>query len=152
MQETLDMPVETGVKRIEINAETPSVLICTYGTLRKGRTNFMRFLENRCNYLGTYSTERKYTMYNMGMYPIVVDKGNSSIVYDLFEIRSRHVLENIHHLEGCTGIPGHPDNWYDIQKIVTPHGIAYMYLQHEEPNAVRYNIITQGDWNFRFTK
>lgn len=135
-------------KLIEINEDVKEVLILTYGTLRLNQGNWRYLLEGKSEYLGAYLSEATYTMYgkNAG-FPIVVDKGNTEIEYDLFRITNNEVLKRIHNLEGCTGIPRNSKNWYDIKEVDTPHGIGYMYVQHSERNPE--SIIKTGNWNDR---
>lgn len=133
---------------IKINAENPRVLLCVYGTLREGRGNWHHFLKNRSTHLGTFKTEPIFTMYGKRAgFPIVVDEGTTRIECDVFEVTNDATLQNIHQLEGCTGIPGHSRNWYDIMEIDTPFGKAYMYVQHE--HLSQESIIESGNWNNR---
>lgn len=133
------------MERIKASKEKP-VRIMAYGTLRNGHGNFRGYLEGRSTLLGTYETSPNFTMYNGG-FPIVIDKGETAIEYDLFEITDDDVLRSVHGLEGCTGIPGHERNWYDIKKMETPHGTAYMYVMHTAPN--NREILPSGNWNKR---
>lgn len=134
-----------GKKRIEINEETPRVLICCYGTLRRGEGNYYAILHKNSEFLGTYETEPIFTMYgrNKG-FPIVVDKGETSIQYDVFAIIDPNILNRLHHLEGCTGVPRSELNWYDIKQISTPVGTAYIYVMHTEGDPE--GVISSGNW------
>jgi len=135
-------------KRIEITEENPEVLICVYGTLRLGRNNYKAFLEHKSEYLGTFRTDANYTMYGKNdHFPIVIDNGKGSIECDVFKITSNTVLNRVHRLEGCTGIPGDSDNWYDIIAVDTPYGKGYMYVMHNDDAFERKNIIKSGNWN-----
>lgn len=134
-------------ERIEINEEHPTRLVAVYGTLREGHGNWAAILKGNAKLLGTYTSEPKYTMYSAGGFPIVCDNGTGTIVYEVYEVDSNAVMRRLHSLEGCTGIPGHENNWYDIQPIETPHGTAYMYVQHEA--GERMSIIKNGNWNER---
>lgn len=116
--------------------------VAVYGTLRKGEYNWARLLDGKSEYLGTYETTPNYTMYDNGGFPIVIDKGHNKIVYEVYEV-DENVLQSLNRLEGCTGIPGHPENWYDIIPIETPTGKAFMYVMHKEKDL---EIIKNGDW------
>lgn len=141
----METQIET-TNRIEINEERKDILLVAYGTLRLFRSNYSNFLENKSEFLGTFKSEPRYTMYGKQRhFPIVVDDGNTSIEYDVFRIQQDTILEKIHKLEGCTGYPGHPDNWYDIVEIETPVGTAYMYVMHGHPQGEE--IIKSGNWN-----
>ena len=140
--------VKEQKKKVEITKDTPRVLVCVYGTLREGHHNWAYLLKNRATKLGTYKSEPGFTMYDTGGFPIVCDRGTGTIDYEVYEVTDDAVLANLHRLEGCTGIPGDERNWYDIQPIETPHGRAYMYLQHETMDGL--DVIESGDWNSLF--
>lgn len=133
--------------RIEITEKNPKAYIAVYGTLRTGRGNWKGRLEGRSTCLGTFQTAPSYTMYTNGGFPIVVDKGETPITYELMEIEDRNTLEGVHRLEGCSGIPGHEQNWYDIQRIHNdehPDKEIYMYMMHEPQNL---RVIESGNFN-----
>lgn len=132
-------------KRIEISAENPTRLLLVYGTLRTGQHNNY-LLQGGSKLIGTFETKPEYTMFGKGAgFPIVVTKGNTSIKTEVYEVTDLHTLASIHRLEGCSGIPGHPENWYDIQPVETPYGEAHMYVMHEMRNDTK-SVITTGDW------
>lgn len=130
-------------KRVQIDENNSRVLACVYGTLRQGYGNWSRILKDNSTLLGTYQSDPQFTMYNTGGFPIVIDQGDTAIEYEVYEITNRETVERMHRLEGCTGIPDHEQNWYDIQPIETPHGRAYMYIMHEEQNLP---VIESGNW------
>lgn len=129
--------------------EKQSVLLACYGTLRLGHGNYSYLLSgDQSEHIGTTKTPAEYTMYGKRSgFPIVVDKGNTPIVVDIFRVTNETVLKRVHQLEGCTGVPGHKDNWYDIKEVETPLGKAWMYIQHKDFNPE--NVITSGDWENR---
>lgn len=132
--------MDTTVKKEE------GVLLAAYGTLRPGWGNYRALIEGRAEHLGTFKTKPKYTMYGkFSGFPIVRDFGTTEIVYDLFRIDDKRVVDRINQLEGCTGVQGDPRNWYDVEYIDTPFGEAMMYVQHKELRPE--NIIESGDWN-----
>lgn len=134
--------------RVEINKNTPKVYLAVYGTLRTGRGNWAHYLKDRSKLLGTYQTAPSYTMYTNGGFPIVVDKGDTPITYELMEVENGDTVERVHRLEGCeSGIPGDPKNWYDIKRIHNdehPDKEIYMYMMHEPQNL---RIIESGNFN-----
>lgn len=138
--------------RIEINETNKEVLIACYGTLRKTTRwgecgNYQHFLKGKSEYLGTVNSEPVYTMTGKGCgFPIVLTGGKTAIKLDVFKITNPTVLESVHSLEGCTGIPGHNSNWYDIQLINTPFGEAGIYVQH---SGGKLGVIESGDWSDR---
>ncbi len=135
--------------RVEITKTNPSVLMCVYGTLRRGNGNYRALLEGKAEYLGTFQSEAKYTMLGRRAgFPRLLTKGDTAITYEVFKVTSPAVLERMHGLEGCSGIPGNPENWYDICPITTPLGDAWIYAMHGEPPN-NDSIIPTGDWNDR---
>ena len=114
--------------KIAASKEKP-VKLAVYGSLRSGFHNHGILKDSTL--LGTYVTEGSFTMYDSGAYfPIVIDRGLTPIEYELYEITDNSVMQSIHKLEGCTGIPGDKDNWYDLNKITTPEGEAWIYVMH----------------------
>ena len=134
--------------RIEINETNPEALICVYGTLRKGNGNYQAILAGKSEYLGTYQTSPNYTMFgrNAG-FPIVTTDGDQAITYEVHRVTTPAVLERVHNLEGCTGIPGDPKHWYDIIPVETPHGVGHMYVMHNNNVRNSASIIKTGDWS-----
>lgn len=134
-------------KRIEISAERPYVLVACYGTLRLGCGNYNHILKGNSEHLGTYTTSPDYTMYGRHSgFPVVGTHGSTAITYDLFKVTDNDTVSRLHSLEGCTGIPEHPRNWYDIRPISTEHGEAFIYVQHGEHASEHGEEITNGDW------
>jgi len=135
------------MKRIEITKDAPYVLIGVYGTLRKGEGNYKWILQDSdSEFIGDFKTDPMFTMYgkNSG-FPIVSPKGNTSIKVEVFKVKNANTLEQLHRLEGCTGIPGDNKNWYDITAIKTPFGEnAYIYVQDYQGSEEE--IIKSGDW------
>lgn len=127
--------------------EFEPTLICVYGTLRMGQRNYYGRLDRHdVESLGTYKTKPEFTLYgkNAG-FPILVNKGNTSVTYELYSINDKVTMQKINSLEGCTGIPGDPNNWYDLMSIETPKGEAYIYIQNKYKGH-KESIITSGDW------
>lgn len=130
---------------VEINNENKEVLLAVYGTLRRGQGNWDYLLNGNSEFVGTTTTPPEYTMYGKRSgFPIVAKKGNTSIEIDVFKVTNNEVLRRVHGLESCSGIPGDPRNWYDIQPIETEFGKAYIYLQNNYENPT--NIIESGNW------
>jgi len=152
MEQAVVFPVaeKVAAKRVEINAETPEVLICVYGTLRKGEGNH-RLLEGKAERLGTFKSDPNFTMWGRRAGYPVLSKGDSSIVFEVYKIKDAKVLENLHNLESCTGIPGDEDNWYDIMPMKVPTGPegawqdAWIYIQHDFKSDILH-VIPSGNW------
>ena len=135
------------MSKIEINEKNPEILLAVYGTLRVNFGNWAHILQNKSEHLGTIKTEPNFTMWGKDYgFPIVTRNGNTSIECDIIKVRVNGVLERVHQLEGCTGIIGHPSNWYDITPIETEFGTAYMYVQDEKENVHRMGLIKSGNW------
>lgn len=133
------------LSKVEINETFPEAILLTYGTLRLNQPNYRHLLEGNSEYLGEFITSPDFVMFGKHSgFPIVCDGGDIAIKCDVFRVTDNDVLQNVHRLEGCTGIPSHPSNWYDIMPIDTPYGQGWMYIQHEEFNSE--NIIHSGDW------
>lgn len=141
------MTTETKRKKIEINDENPSVIVCVYGTLRAGHNNHNYILKDNSEYLGTFKTEPRFTMTGRGGgFPIVYDNGNTSIEYEAYRITNPEIVRRCHSLEGFRGEIGHPSNWYDMCEIQNEQlGTCYMYVQHGDFNES--SVIKSGNWN-----
>lgn len=142
--------METTQQRLLTNKPVLG-LVAAYGTLRIGNGNWRGYLQgdDRSRHLGTFKTLPMYTMYgkNSG-FPMVSDIGETSIVYDLFEVYDERSLRGIDALEGCRYEQGDPRNWYDFTMIDTPYGKAKMYVMHFSDSGSR-EVIESGDWEDR---
>lgn len=134
--------------RVEVNEQTPVVRVCVYGTLRRGEGNHY-LLDGKAEYLGTFTSEPEFTMWGRRAgFPILSDNGTTAITYEVWAITNPTVLDRLHALEGCTGIPGDVDNWYDIVAMKTPVGNAWIYLQHNYTSGF-VGPISSGDWKHK---
>lgn len=121
-------------------------IFAVYGTLKRKYSN-NRYLGN-AKFLGEYKTEPKYTLFDGG-FPIVERGGNTSVHIELFETDSPAAIHNVNSLEGCTGVKGHPDNWYDIDHVETPFGIADMFVM-DKGEGRRSQVVESGLWERRY--
>lgn len=139
--------VVTTNKRVEITEDNPHVLICVYGTLRTGQGNHAWLLKGKAECLGTFKSEPAFTMYGRrGPYPSVVPTGTTSIEYEVFKVSDSKVLNGLHSLEGCNGIPGDPKNtFYDIMPMDTPVGQGWIYIR-KDYKADESSVIATGNW------
>ncbi len=145
----LEKEIPITSKRVEITKENPSVLIATYGTLRLNEGNYRRILHGKSEYLGTFTSTPSYTMYGRrSPFPVVVDSGNGTIVYEVHRVSDPEILEKLHSLEGCSGIPDNTNDWYSIAPIKTPVGDAWIYV-HKTYKADSSSIIKTGDWKHK---
>lgn len=119
------------------------VLFCVYGTLKKKYGNHRLLHHDGVEFKGEFKTEPKFTMVSCGGFPAVHCEGNTAIDCELYEVTNPDVINNIYRLEGCTGKQGHPNNWYDIEYVDTPHGQASMFVFR---GAIRRPIVESGKW------
>lgn len=134
--------------KVEINAQTPHVLVCVYGTLRTGQGNWRWALKDKAECLGTFKSEPNFTMYGRRAgFPSLVAKGDTSIEYEVFKVTDQKVLGDLHGLEGCSGIPGDPANrFYDIMPMKTPVGDGWIYVRNNNYEGNEDSIIKTGNW------
>lgn len=109
-------------------------LLFVYGSLRPGEARHRLLAGAR--YLGPHRTESCYTMYDLGEYPGVVERGHHAIVGDLYDVDTA-TLARVDEYEG------HPHE-YTRRLLATPFGGAWIYLYRRDcPGAV---VIASGDW------
>jgi gamma-glutamylcyclotransferase (GGCT)/AIG2-like uncharacterized protein YtfP len=113
-----------------------------YGTLKRGFHNNYVLGNAKC--IGTFVTKPEYTLFDGG-FPVVERGGDTAIHCEVFETDSPQIVNRVNDLEGCTGIKGHPDNWYDIDEVETPFGTANMFVMDKDCSG-RKNKITTGIW------
>lgn len=118
------------------------MLVATYGTLRQNQHNHWRLKNKSVKFLGTFNTDPKYTMHSLGEFPFITEKGNTSIVMEVYEV-SEDIKKSLDRLEGYYG-ENNTNNLYDLSKVTTPFGEAFVYVI----NKRFYNnpIIKSGDW------
>jgi gamma-glutamylcyclotransferase (GGCT)/AIG2-like uncharacterized protein YtfP len=108
--------------------------VFVYGTLKKGFHNAL-YLEN-ARFLGEFTTDSIYSMYNFGTYPAVGEFGKTAIEGEVYEI-SQAQLESIDRLEW------YPE-FYQRVMIKTSFGGAWMYVVSERLCVDK--ITTSGSW------
>lgn len=104
-------------------------LIAVYGTLKKGFSNYFRYLKN-AKYIGRGTTAERYPLVVKGL-PYLVDKKGlgHNVVVDLFKV-SNTQLQSIDVLEG------HP-RWYVRKQIkVTSQGRTYTAWTYFNPQEI----------------
>lgn len=75
--------------------------IFVYGTLKKGYTGNLLLEDSK--FIGNATTYLKYTMYDNGFYPILVDKPNAPIVGELYWI-DPEMVSQMDEYEGCPNL------------------------------------------------
>lgn len=113
-------------------------LVFVYGTLKQGHGNHQHFLESSSgvNFLGSYVTPSRYTMYALGGFPGVREGGTTPITGEVYQI-PENVFKRLDRLEGYP-------SFYGRKKIPTKFGEAWIYLVSEE--YVNDHIVTSGIW------
>ena len=117
-------------------------MVVVYGTLRTGYYNNKYHLSDQ-KFLGEFKTKSKFTMFSFGGFPGLLDKGNTSIFCEVYQIDNLNTFNNLDRLEG------YPE-FYNRKKIDTPWGKAWIYYIEEASNEYsngNYPLIKSGDWN-----
>ena len=129
--------------------DTP-LLVGVYGSLRKGLHNHR--LLDKSTLVGTFQTLPEYTMYDLGSYPAIIPKGNTSIFIEVYSI-TETVLENLDELEGYHSFNS-LNNHYNRRKIESPYGPMYIYFYNDLLNYIQKNkVVESGDWkDYKDTK
>lgn len=116
------------------------ILVAVYGSLRKELGNH-RLLENSI-YLGEFKTPAKYSLYALGGYPGLKQKGTSEVVMEVYEVTPEQA-NRIDQLEGYS--PNRTNNdFYDKVTIETPYGDAGTYIYM--PDVSQRILVESGDW------
>lgn len=115
------------------------IRVSVYGTLRQGFGNH-RLLEN-ARFLGQFTTEPIFSLYNLGGFPGLKQNGETAVVMEVYEVTAVEA-RRVDNLEGYT--PGNTPYFYDKINIETPYGTAgtYIYVPEVRPES----IIESGDY------
>lgn len=116
-------------------------LIAVYGDLRKGCSSHNEILKHQ-THIGDFDSEPSYSMYSFGLFPALLNYGNTSIKMEVYAVTD-NVLNRINQLQKYE--KGREiDNLYDLDTIETPYGEAriYYYNQHVAGKP----MIESGDW------
>lgn len=128
--------------------EDNSVLYAVYGTLRNGYGNNRLLQAEGVEFLGEIKTEPKFTMYSLGGFPGVAEKGNTQLTVEIFKVTNEEVIRRVNNLEGYTGTRNNPSNWYDTCELQTEWGVANMFTMNNLSDRGT-NVVESGDWNKR---
>jgi gamma-glutamylcyclotransferase (GGCT)/AIG2-like uncharacterized protein YtfP len=121
-------------------------LFLVYGTLKAAHGNHRLIAHPTTKFLGNFVTEPKYTLFDGG-FPVVERGGDTPITGELYEVEDPETIDDVFCLEGCSSkTQGHPDNWYDVEPIETPHGEAVMFVMDENKSG-RRKIVESGIWH-----
>ncbi len=95
-------------------------LVFVYGTLKSGHHN--HYLLGNSVFMGNCATMSKHKMVSLGGFPGVIYRGGmSQITGEVYAVDRKEVRDALDQLEG------YPD-FYDKARIVTPWGVAVMYI------------------------
>lgn len=115
-------------------------LVAVYGSLMKGLHNDV-YLED-AELKGSFVTEPKFTLVDLGSYPGLYENGTTSINMEVYEV-------DIHTLADVDGLEGYREDSLEMsmylrKPIDTPFGEAIGYIY----NTPRKNeeIVKSGDW------
>ena len=116
-------------------------LCAVYGSLKKGKGNHEMFLGN-AKLLGKALTEPKYTMFSLGSFPGVIEKGNTAIHLEVYEVTD----EEDTHIEGLEGYRKHDlaHSFYLKKEIDTEFGKASMYIYNGMSSELP--VVETGNW------
>lgn len=117
------------------------ILVGVYGSLREGLTN--HHILKQSPSVGDYLTEPKYTMYDLGSYPCIVEKGFTPIKLEIYSVTNA-VLKDLHTLEGYYEA-NKEQSYYIPKTIKTPLGDVIIYVFNDIITSGT-PIVENGDW------
>jgi len=108
-----------------------------YGTLRKGDSrSFLLDDIDECKFIKYIHTAPQYTLVSLAAFPALLEKGDTKVMGELWEIDER----TKRHLDVIEGVP----TLYMDKEIVLEDGTtAIAYVQEFDRG---YPIIESGDW------
>ena len=117
-----------------------------YGTLKSNHGNNYILQNDGVEFLGKVVTQPHYTLFDGG-FPIVERGGKTSIKGELYKVSNEKVIQRLNNLEGYSGTPGNPSNWYDVDTIKLDNGVeAEMYVM-DFGKSSRTKVVESGIWN-----
>jgi gamma-glutamylcyclotransferase (GGCT)/AIG2-like uncharacterized protein YtfP len=119
--------------------EENRTLIAVYGSLRKGLSNHPIIVS--ALYVGDFTSDPVFKMYDLGAYPAITHGGNSSIEFEVYAVNAKELGE-VNSLEGFH--EGRENNYYD-RAIISESG----KLSHNLDNAGLE--VESGNWKDHHT-
>jgi gamma-glutamylaminecyclotransferase len=107
--------------------------VFVYGSLKKGFYNHGLLSES--TFIDNAMTLPKYTMYDLGGYPAIVEMGDTPIFGEVYEVNDIVRLDRLE---------GHP-KWYRREQIPTHLGDVWVYIMRA-PLPVKANRCPDGIW------
>ncbi len=113
------------------------MFLFTYGTLRKGGgLNYK--LDEVAQYVGTFRTYPKYTLYDVGC-PCLSKFGDTSVTGDVFAVEDLGQIAHIHNMEVRAGYT------LELVELIGFSNPVFAYFQSPDPTW-QSPIIYGGDW------
>jgi gamma-glutamylcyclotransferase (GGCT)/AIG2-like uncharacterized protein YtfP len=111
------------------------VLLFVYGSLKHGFYNH-RYISRspHSRYKGEFTTEAKYTMLDLGIYPAVVEGGTTAITGELWEVGFDGTYWAIQGLEAS----------YNEVEIQTPLGPAKFFIKPRQYQSTSIRLRLEG--------
>lgn len=112
--------------------------IFVYGTLMRGGHNHRVMGERARLVRARARTLARFTMLDLGSFPAIVDRGNTAIVGEVFEL-NKDALKDVDRLEG------HPTFYRRTQVALADGELVETYLWQRIAEPWRSMVIS-GDW------
>ncbi len=110
--------------------------IFVYGSLMRGFPNHNIMYDAK--FIKTGITKRDFTLYNLGGFPGMIDKGNNSVVGEVYEV-DQTTLRMLDVLES------HPD-FYKRTPVILKDGTKVQTYILNDSYIQDHSIIKSGDW------
>ena len=110
--------------------------IFVYGTLRQGDVRASYLSDTDSKFIKNTKTAPKYTLVSLSAFPAIIEKGNTSVVGELWEVdeRTKRALDTIE---------GVPFLYMDKEIELEDGTTAIAYVQEVDKG---YPHIESGDW------
>jgi len=115
--------------------------VAVYGSLLKGLYNHTIIKDSK--YLGTFESAHNYTMYDLGAFPGIIEKGNTSLTLEVYNV-TKQKLEDLDRLEGF--IKNSKISLYTRRIIRTPFGISFIYIYNKNKKDIKGDKVKSGNW------
>lgn len=122
------------------------ILIAVYGSLLEGLHNHR--LISDAHYVGDFTTDGFFTMYDLGSFPAITSTGNSTIEMSVYAVNEKEA-KDVDRLEGYEGENSN-NNFYEKGTIVTPFGTAFYYYM-KGSKLQDSEVVESGDWKDHYT-
>ena len=133
-----------------IQGKHRGTLVALYGILRKNGSAFHDIDDEHVKHVGTYISEPKYTMYDIGsVFPAIIREGNTPITLELFSIDKLDFEDIIDEVMGYDIL--HLDTSLFTKHVIdTPFGAGFIYYYNRKIRDIDRKI-ESGDWLYNLT-